>query len=60
MKKIYIILPDLSAGGAERVAITIARILKKSGFNIEFINLGNPEGEMYDWIVPEFNMTSFG
>lgn len=60
MEKIYIILPDLSAGGAERVAITIARILKKSGFNIEFINLGNPEGEMYDWIVPEFNMTSFG
>ena len=52
MKKIYIILPDLSAGGAERVAITIARILKKSGFNIDFINLGNPEGEMYDWIVP--------
>lgn len=60
MKKIYIILPNLSAGGAERVAITIARILKKSGFNIEFINLGNSEGEMYDWIVPEFNMTSFG
>lgn len=60
MKKIYIILPDLSAGGAERVAITIARILKKSGFNIEFINLGNPEGDMYDWIVPEFTMTSFG
>lgn len=60
MKKIYIILPNLSAGGAERVAITIARILKKSGFNIEFINLGIPEGDMFDWIVPEFNMISFG
>lgn len=60
MEKIYFLLPDLSAGGAERVAITIARILKKSGFIIEFINLGNPKGEMYDWIVPEFNMTSFG
>ena len=60
MEKIYLILPDLSAGGAERVAITIARILKKSGFNIEFINLGNPKGDMYDWIVPEFTMTSFG
>lgn len=60
MENIYIILPDLSAGGAERVAITIARILKKSGYKVEFINLGNPEGEMYNWIVPEFKMTSFG
>lgn len=60
METIYIILPDLSAGGAERVAITIARILKKSGYNIEFINLGKPEGDMYYWIEPEFKMTSFG
>ena len=33
MRKIYLLLPDLSAGGAERVTITIARLLKKNGFD---------------------------
>lgn len=59
-RKLYFILPDLAAGGAERVTITIARILKKDGFDVEFINLGCSEGEMYNWIVPEFKMVSFG
>lgn len=57
---IYFLLPDLSAGGAERVTITIARLLHKEGFEVEFINLGHPNGEMKSWIEPEFKMVSFG
>lgn len=53
-------LPDLSAGGAERVTITIARLLHKEGFEVEFINFGHPNGEMKSWIEPEFKMISFG
>lgn len=60
MRKIYLLLPDLSAGGAERVTITIARLLKKNGFDVGFVNIGHPKGEMYDWIVPEFQMISLG
>ena len=55
--KIYFLLPDLSAGGAERVSITIARLLHKEGHDVEFINFGYRKGEMLDWIEPEFNMT---
>ena len=57
---VYFLLPDLSAGGAERVSITIARLLKKEGFDVEFINLGSRQGEMLDWIEPEFKMISLG
>ena len=53
------ILPDLSAGGAERVTITIARILKKEGYEVEFLNLGRHSGEMLNWIEPEFKLRSF-
>ena len=55
---IYFIFPDLSAGGAERVSITIARILKKNGFEVKFLNIGYPTGEMYNWITPEFDIES--
>lgn len=55
--KIYFLLPDLSAGGAERVSITIARLLHKEGHDVEFINFGYRKGEMLDWIEPEFKMT---
>lgn len=55
--KVYFLLPDLSAGGAERVTITIARLLQKEGYSIEFLNLGYPKGEMQSWIEPEFKMT---
>lgn len=58
--KIFFLLPDLSAGGAERVCITIARILMKNGFQVEFLNLGAPTGEMLTWITPEFKLTSLG
>lgn len=52
------VLPDLSAGGAERVTITIARILKNNGCDVEFLNIGKDEGEMLTWICPEFKLTS--
>lgn len=58
MKRFYFLLPDLSAGGAERVIITIARLLKKEGKNVVFLNLGYPEGEMKSWIIPEFELIS--
>lgn len=58
--KIFFLLPDLAAGGAERVSITIARLLKKNGFDVEFINIGAGIGDMQSWIVPEFKLTSFG
>lgn len=58
--KVYLILPNLAAGGAERVTMTIARILRGENHDVEFINLGHPTGEMQSWIEPEFKMTSFG
>lgn len=60
MAKVFFLLPDLSAGGAERVSITFARLLKKEEFDVEFVNFGHSDGEMLDWIVPEFKLTSFG
>ena len=57
-RKVFIVLPDLSAGGAERFTITIARILKKEGYDVEFLNLGYPAGEMLQWIEPEFRLSS--
>ena len=60
MKTYYFLLPNLDAGGAERVSITIARILKKNGLQVEFLNLGAPTGEMLTWITPEFKLTSLG
>lgn len=56
----YFLLPNLDAGGAERVSITNARILKNNGFQVEFLNLGAPTGEMLTWITPEFKLTSLG
>lgn len=57
---VYFILPNLSAGGAERVTITIARLLRSEGIPVTFINIGVREGEMLSWIEPEFRMISFG
>lgn len=60
MKKVFFLLPNLSAGGAERVTITIARMLCKEGFDVEFVNFGYRKGEMLEWIEPEFKLISFG
>lgn len=59
MRKVYCLTPDLYTGGAQRVTVTIAKILKSEGFDVEFVNLGSPEGKMLDWITPEFQLTSF-
>lgn len=56
----FFLLPNLDAGGAERVSITFARLLKKNGFDVEFLNLGIAKGDMESWLVPEFKLTSFG
>lgn len=56
----YFVIPNLDAGGAERVTITIARILKSEGNKVIFLNLGSPNGEMESWIRPDFEMISFG
>lgn len=52
----YFILPDLCAGGAERVAITLARILKEEGYAVKFVCLGGEQGEMRTWLIPEFEV----
>jgi glycosyltransferase involved in cell wall biosynthesis len=58
--KYYFLLPDLAAGGAERISITFARLLKRNGIETEFLNLGRPEGVLKTWIEPEFKLTSMG
>jgi len=58
--KYFFVVPNLDAGGAERVTITIARILRKHGTEVEFLNLGSENGAMKSWIEPEFKMTSMG
>lgn len=60
MKTCYFIIPDLSAGGAERVSIIMARFLKKQGHKTCFVNLGYADGEMREWIECEFPIISFG
>ena len=56
----FFVLPNLDAGGAERVSITIARVLKRNGHSVSFINMGIESGDMLPWIVPEFQLVSFG
>lgn len=52
------LLPNLSAGGAERISLTFARLLKKSGQEVRFINLGHEGGEISGWLKPEFDVIS--
>ena len=52
------LLPNLGAGGAERISLIFARLLKKSGQDVRFINLGHEGGEMTEWLKPEFDVTS--
>ena len=56
----YFLLPDLSAGGAERVSITMARLLRREGRDVRFLCLGSGDGEMRSWIVPEFQLEALG
>ena len=52
------LLPNLSAGGAERISLTFARLLKKSGQEVRFLNLGYEGGEISGWLKPEFDVIS--
>ena len=52
------LLPNLASGGAERISLIIARILKKSGQEVRFINLGHEGGEISEWLMPEFDVIS--
>ena len=56
----YFLLPNLSAGGAERVSITFARLLKRQGVSVVFVDFGNGRGEMTRWIGKEFQIVSLG
>lgn len=58
--KYYFLLPDLAAGGAERISITFARLLKREGIEVEFLNLGRSQGVLKTWIEPEFKLISLG
>ena len=52
----YFLLTDLRAGGSERVSVSIARILKRHGRDVRFVCLGSGEGEIKEWITPEFQL----
>ncbi|MBR5983271.1 MAG: glycosyltransferase [Bacteroidales bacterium] len=54
--KILFVIPSMKCGGAERVAVTIAKCLPEH--DIKFINLGHPEGELTHWINPYFQTIS--
>ena len=52
----YMLLPNMSGGGAERVSVSIARSLKRHGFDVKFICFCGNGGEMEEWITPEFEV----
>ncbi len=54
------LLPNLGAGGAERISLLLARVLVKNGVEVRFVNLGSPKGEIRGWIQPEFELVSLG
>ena len=56
----YFLLPNLSAGGAERVCITFAKLLRRHGIEVVFVDFGNGKGEMKKWIDGEFEVVSLG
>jgi glycosyltransferase involved in cell wall biosynthesis len=59
VKIIAILLPNLEGGGAERVAVDLARALKILGYNVEFVLL-NEIGEYLAEIKNEFYITDLG
>lgn len=52
----YFLLPNLKGGGAERVSINMARILKEEGYDVRFVCLGGDQGKMHSWLIPEFDV----
>jgi len=56
--KILFVIPSMKCGGAERVAITFAKCLREH--EVKFVNLGGPDGELSDWLIPYFPVISLG
>ncbi len=57
--KILFVIPTMKCGGAERVAVTFAKHLKNT-HDVIFVNLGQPNGELFSWIEPYFQTISLG
>lgn len=56
-KRVTLVLSNLGGGGAERVAITLARELSSQGYSCNFF-LKNKEGELLPEAVSEFKVYS--
>ena len=56
----HFLLTDLRAGGSERVSVTLARILRRRGMDVRFVCLGGGEGEIREWVTPEFELDVLG
>ena len=59
MKKITIILPDLSGGGAERLHVYLANDLVARGLSVEFVLL-RKQGELLSLLAPEVAVSGLG
>lgn len=57
-KKMYLFCVPPTCGGAERVTLTIAKLLWQKGNNVKIVIIGNREGEIRDFI-PSFFDVSF-
>jgi len=57
--KIAFLLPDLGAGGAERVAIGLMRSFRERGHEVEFV-LMQKQGELLDQIPDEVRIVDLG
>ena len=54
------LLADLGTGGAERVSILLARVLKRRGHSVRFVCLCGGKDEISQWIRPEFELDILG
>lgn len=54
MKKILIFLPG-GVGGAERVGVTIGKILQNSSYKVQFVIFGNSDSKINTIIPTDFN-----
>lgn len=56
----YFLLADLSCGGSERVSVSLARILQHRGADVRFVCLSGGDGELRQWIEPDFQLDMLG
>ena len=54
------LLADLGTGGAERVSILLARVLKRHGHTVRFVCLCGGKDEISQWIRPELELDILG